>query len=91
MYDNSCNAHAHALNRDPAWFGTTEFYVDEPHYAGHKNCSLAYNTGKPANLEGLLFFLLLQAGISWGARCGWARARTWGGQVGQKVAQGRQA
>ena len=45
VYDNNCNAHHQTLNREPEWFQPTEWYIDEPHYRGHKECAASYNTG----------------------------------------------
>ena len=46
VYDNSCNAHDWALNRDPAWFAFVEWYIDNMHFKGHTDCCLAYDTGR---------------------------------------------
>lgn len=45
VYDNTCNLHDYALNREPEWFKDTEWYIDEAHFRGHKHCCSAYNTG----------------------------------------------
>ncbi|KAL4427978.1 hypothetical protein ABPG75_002067 [Micractinium tetrahymenae] len=44
-YDNGCNGQHQALNREPEWFKETEWFVDEPHYRGHKDCTASFNTG----------------------------------------------
>ena len=43
--DNGCNAYNYILNREPEHFKFMEVFVDEMHWAGHKNCSPAYSTG----------------------------------------------
>lgn len=45
--DNSCNVENFCLNREPAYFGSTAFVIDQFHYEAHNNCSPAYNTSKP--------------------------------------------
>jgi hypothetical protein len=47
MYDNACNAEHYFLNREPEFTKNLEFYVDEFHFAGHRQCCRAYNTGVP--------------------------------------------
>lgn len=39
VYDNACNLHSYALNRDPVFFKNTQFLVDRLHWRDH--------TGKP--------------------------------------------
>ena len=46
QFDNGCNVHRYALHREPSFFKFTQFLVDQLHFAGHKNCSLAYSTGE---------------------------------------------
>lgn len=46
QFDNGCNVHRYALHREPNFFKSTQFLVDHLHFAGHKNCSLAYSTGE---------------------------------------------
>lgn len=73
VYDDGCNAHAFALNRDPAYYGGSEWYVDEPHYSNHKNCCLAYNTGKPQAPVGVVGewdgMLMHRCGLVGGYQC----------------------
>ena len=35
IYDNECNLHAYALNREPAFFKNTWFLVDRFHWKNH--------------------------------------------------------
>ncbi|XP_062580159.1 uncharacterized protein LOC134242143 [Saccostrea cucullata] len=42
IYDNSCNLHNYALNRDPAYFSNTLFVVDALHWDNHTACSQGY-------------------------------------------------
>jgi len=51
VYDNNCNAHDYALNREAAWFRDTEFYIDQTHFAGHKQCCSAYDTARYDGVE----------------------------------------
>eukprot|EP00111_Clytia_hemisphaerica_P009034 TCONS_00026469-protein len=43
IYDNACQLHAYALNRDPIYFRSTKFLVDRFHWRNHTACSLGYN------------------------------------------------
>jgi hypothetical protein len=43
IYDNGCNLHEFALNRDPRLFIDTMFLSDGVHIDNHKNCSMSYN------------------------------------------------
>ena len=45
QFDNGCNVHRYALHREPSYFKHTQWLVDQLHFRGHKNCSLAYSTG----------------------------------------------
>lgn len=51
MYDNACNAHAYALNREPHFFKFTNFLVDALHFYGHKHCAFSYNIKQHAPLR----------------------------------------
>ena len=44
IYDNSCNLHTYALNREPARFAETIFLVDRLHFQDHSACTLGYST-----------------------------------------------
>jgi hypothetical protein len=44
IYDNCCNLHRYALNREPARFSETIFLVDRLHFQDHSACSLGYST-----------------------------------------------
>ncbi len=35
MFDNACNTHNYALNRDPVFFKDAAFIVDKFHWANH--------------------------------------------------------
>lgn len=39
IYDNACNLHDYALNRDPGFFKNTKFFVDRFHWFNHKGKS----------------------------------------------------
>ena len=44
VYDNACKLHAYVLNREPARFAKTRFYVDRLHFRkGHTGCTLGYS------------------------------------------------
>ena len=43
IYDRACQLHTYCLNRDPAFFKNTTFFVDRFHWPNHKNCCQAYN------------------------------------------------
>ncbi|XP_019630291.1 PREDICTED: uncharacterized protein LOC109474438 [Branchiostoma belcheri] len=42
VYDNSCQLHRYAMNREPHFFQKTMFVVDRFHFKGHIGCSLGY-------------------------------------------------
>ena len=44
FYDNSCNLHQYALNREPKRFSETIFLIDRLHYQDHKACTEGYST-----------------------------------------------
>ena len=46
IYDNSCKLHQYALNRQPAHFQDTRFFVDRFHWRGHIGCSSGYSMDK---------------------------------------------
>lgn len=43
VYDNGCNAHAFALNREPVFFKNTQFMIDALHFKCHTGCCSAYD------------------------------------------------
>lgn len=44
VYDNSCNLHSYALNREPERFKNTKFNIDRLHFhKNHVSCSLGYD------------------------------------------------
>ena len=51
--DNGCNLHDFLLNREPEHFRATTMYIDELHFAGHRSCCPAYNTGVVSAATGL--------------------------------------
>lgn len=53
VYDNSCHAHAFALNREPEFFRNTQFCIDALHFKGHTGCCAAYNIKHHAHTRGL--------------------------------------
>ena len=42
IYDNACNLHTYALNRDPLFFRYTKFVVDRFHWKNHTGLFLSY-------------------------------------------------
>jgi len=44
VYDNCCNLHQFALNREPARFAETLFMIDRLHFQDHVSCTLGYST-----------------------------------------------
>ena len=46
IYDNDCKLHQYCLNREPAFFGHTQFGVDCFHWHGHIGCSAGYSLDK---------------------------------------------
>ncbi len=42
VYDNACKLHVYALNREPALYANTRFFVDRFHWRGHVGCSKGY-------------------------------------------------
>jgi hypothetical protein len=47
-YDNGCNLAQYALNREPAFFKDTAFFVDNPHFKTHANCATDFDTSQYA-------------------------------------------
>ncbi|XP_067949054.1 uncharacterized protein [Watersipora subatra] len=45
VYDNACNLHKYAINRDPGFFAKTKFLVDGFHWGNHTGCTTGYNSG----------------------------------------------
>ena len=43
MYDNACKLHVYCLNREPALYKQTRFFVDRFHWRGHVGCSRGYS------------------------------------------------
>ena len=46
IYDNACKLHQYCLNREPAFFGYTQFAVDHFHWCGHIGCLAGYSLDK---------------------------------------------
>lgn len=44
IYDNCCNLHQYALNRQPARFAETIFLIDRLHFQDHSACTHGYRT-----------------------------------------------
>ena len=42
IYDNACKLHQYCLDREPAFFGHTQFAVDRFHWHSHIGCSLGW-------------------------------------------------
>ena len=42
IYDNACKLHAYCLNREPALYRYSRFFVDRFHWCGHVGCSRRY-------------------------------------------------
>ena len=42
VYDNGCKLHAYCLNREPALYKGTKFFIDRFHWKGHIDCSRGY-------------------------------------------------
>ncbi|KAH3830788.1 hypothetical protein DPMN_104041 [Dreissena polymorpha] len=42
IYDNACNLHQYALNRDPVFFSHTRMVVDGLHWDNHTACAIGY-------------------------------------------------
>ena len=42
IYDNACKLHIYCLNREPALYKETRFYVDRFHWRGRIGCSQGY-------------------------------------------------
>ena len=49
IYDNACNLHRYALNRDPEFFTNTKFTVDRFHWSNHTG--LTFYTNDLLNLH----------------------------------------
>ena len=43
VYDNACKLHVYCLNREPALYKQTRFFVDRFHWRGHVGCSRGYS------------------------------------------------
>ncbi len=54
QFDNGCNIQRCALHREPCFLNFTHFQVDLLHFVGHKNCLLAYSTGRARRQHTLL-------------------------------------
>ncbi|XP_066928489.1 uncharacterized protein [Clytia hemisphaerica] len=53
VYDNACNLHNYALNRDPFFFMNSKFLVDRFHWPNHTACSLGYCMSRYRILDGM--------------------------------------
>lgn len=42
VYDNGCKLHSYCLNREPALYKETRFFIDCFHWKGHVGCSKGY-------------------------------------------------
>lgn len=42
VYDNGCKLHSYCLNREPALYKETRFFIDRFHWKGHVGCSKGY-------------------------------------------------
>ena len=42
VYDNACKLHIYCLNREPAWYSKTRFFVVGLHWRGHVGCTRGY-------------------------------------------------
>ena len=42
VYDNGCKLHSYCLNREPALYKDTRFFIDRFHWRGHIGCSKGY-------------------------------------------------
>ena len=49
IYDNCCKLHQYCLNRQPAHFKNTRFFVDRFHWRGHIGCSSGYSLDQYPN------------------------------------------
>ena len=43
VYDNACKLHVYCLNREPALYRSTRFFVDRFYWKGHIGCSKGYS------------------------------------------------
>ena len=50
IYDNACKLHQYCLNREPAFFGHTQFAVDRFHWGDHIGCSAGYSFDKYSSI-----------------------------------------
>jgi len=50
-YDNNCNSLHQTLNRECEWFRPSEWFIDQPHFRGHKHCPDAFNTGEYKHIK----------------------------------------
>lgn len=59
IYDNSCNLHEYALNRDPGFFRHSRFLVDRFHWKNHKGNVIYQQQGQlvlSSNIQVLGYF-----------------------------------
>ena len=50
IYDNDCKLHQYCLNREPGFFGHTQFAVDCFHWCSHIGCSAGYSLDKYSSI-----------------------------------------
>jgi hypothetical protein len=51
IYDNACSLLHYLLNREPAFFSSTELFVDAAHYRGHTRCLAEFNSQHYARIQ----------------------------------------
>ena len=51
VYDNACKLHVYCLNREPARYTNTRFFVDRFHWKGHVGCSRGYCMDAYKNMD----------------------------------------
>ena len=51
VYDNACKLHVYCLNREPALYKNTRFFVDRFHWKGHVGCSRGYSLESYASVN----------------------------------------
>ena len=50
IYDNACKLYQYCLDKEPAFFGHTQFAVDRFHWGGHIGCSAGYSLDKYSSI-----------------------------------------
>ena len=51
VYDNACKLHVYCLNREPALYKNTRFFVYRFHWKGHVGCSRGYSLDSYASIN----------------------------------------